>query len=240
MAGVKSIATKVMIQINCKLGGAPWMIKFPMKGVMAVGFDVTHDTRDRSKSFGAFVASMDLKEKVNFFSASSAHRNGEEISNNIASHMVQALREFKEQHGALPDRIFFYRDGVGEGDIERVHKMEVKALLEKLDGVYSKFGTAKPKLTFIIVNKRINTRIFLKQGTKFANPNAGTVVDNTITLPERFVSLNSFYCHQKNNFFSSVSTSTWSANPSAKAPSRPPATTSFTTTADSRRISCRC
>jgi aubergine-like protein len=34
MAGVRSIATKVMLQINCKLGGAPWMVSMPMKGIM--------------------------------------------------------------------------------------------------------------------------------------------------------------------------------------------------------------
>lgn len=143
IAGVKSIATKVMIQINCKLGrikirlcskmnfinyylllkkkknlgGAPWMIKFPLKGVMAVGFDVTHDTSDRSKSYGAFVASMDLKETVNFFSAVSPHKDGEELSSNIALHMLQATKEFKDQHGALPERIFYYRDGVGDGQV---------------------------------------------------------------------------------------------------------------------------
>lgn len=33
-AGVMSIATKVMIQLNCKLGGATWMNKFPIKGTM--------------------------------------------------------------------------------------------------------------------------------------------------------------------------------------------------------------
>lgn len=32
--GLMSIATKVCIQLNCKLGGAPWSIKFPLNGVM--------------------------------------------------------------------------------------------------------------------------------------------------------------------------------------------------------------
>lgn len=32
--GVMSIATKVAIQLNCKLGGAPWMVKFPILNTM--------------------------------------------------------------------------------------------------------------------------------------------------------------------------------------------------------------
>jgi len=44
-----------------------------------------------------------------------------------------------------------------------------------------------PKITFIIVSKRINTRFFT--GTKpgqYGNPNSGTVVDDVVTLPERY------------------------------------------------------
>lgn len=117
MSGVKSIASKVMIQLNCKLGGAPWMIKFPIKGVMAVGFDVTHDTSDRSKSYGAFVASMDLKASVKFYSAATAHKDGSELSHNIAIHMLAAVKQFRDIHGAFPERIFYYRDGVGDGQV---------------------------------------------------------------------------------------------------------------------------
>jgi aubergine len=185
--GVMSIATKVMIQINCKLGGAPWMINFPLKGTMTVGFDVTHDTRDKSLSYGAFIATMDLKEKVEFFSSASPHRNGAEMAGNIEQQMVLALKMFKDTHGALPERILFYRDGVGEGQLEYVHNQELNKINDKLSSLYEKFGDGRtPKFTFIIVNKRLNTRIFLNRGGRCSNPNSGTVVDNTITLPERY------------------------------------------------------
>lgn len=187
MGGVMSIATKVMIQLNCKLGGAPWMIKYPIKGVMTIGFDVTHDTRDRSKSYGAFVASMDLKQVVEYFSAVSAHKDGQEMSTNITTHMAQALKSYFRRHNGLPERIFFYRDGVGDGQIEYIHTQEVIQLRDKINELYAKGGGGKtPKFTFIIVNKRLNTRIFNKQGpNRFSNPISGTIVDNTITLPER-------------------------------------------------------
>jgi aubergine len=186
MGGVKSIATKVMIQINCKLGGAPWMINFPLKGTMTIGFDVTHDTRDKSRSFGAFVATMDLKKQVAFFSAATPHKDGNECSTNIELQMVAAIKQFKNLHDALPERIFFYRDGVGDGQIHEVHTQEVTRLQDKLVALYNRFAEGRaPKFTFIIVNKRLNTRIFVNQGSRVANPVSGTVVDNTITLPER-------------------------------------------------------
>lgn len=46
-----SIATKVAIQMNCKLGGAPWSINHSIKGLMAIGFDVCHDSNTKGKDF---------------------------------------------------------------------------------------------------------------------------------------------------------------------------------------------
>jgi aubergine-like protein len=47
-------------------------------------------------------------------------------------------------------------------------------------------GGEQPKFCFIIVNKRINMRIFKAGGRTPENPPSGTIVDNTITLPERY------------------------------------------------------
>ena len=52
-----------------------------------------------------------------------------------------------------------------------------------------------PGFAYIVVSKRINQRFFgLKNGVKpgesptYVNPPAGTVVDDVVTLPERYVS----------------------------------------------------
>ena len=47
-------------------------------------------------------------------------------------------------------------------------------------------GGNPPKFTFIVVSKRINTRIFAKFGNRVDNPSPGTVVDDVVTLPERW------------------------------------------------------
>jgi len=46
-----TIATKVAIQMNCKLGGAPWTIENPLKGLMVIGFDICHDANTKGKDF---------------------------------------------------------------------------------------------------------------------------------------------------------------------------------------------
>lgn len=184
---VKSVATKVLIQMNCKLGGSAWMVKMPIGGCMTVGFDVTHDGNDKRKSFGAFVAALDIKKKPKFFSSVSSHAESRECSNNIAIHMRKALSAYRDEYGTLPERILFYRDGVGDGDIQMVHEYEVASLNKLFDEVYGASGLPAVKFAFIIVNKRINVRIFKNfQGNRYENPPSGTVVDNTITQPERY------------------------------------------------------
>lgn len=182
-SGIMSVATKVVIQMNAKLQGAPWMIDLPLKGLMTVGFDVCHSTKDSSKSYGAFIATMDLRSSSAFFSAVSQHMKGQELSNDIGLNMGKALKQYREIHGTLPVKILFYRDGVGDGQLHQVFENEVEHLRKTLDETYKNAGILDGcSLAYIVVTKRINTRYFLRQ----ENPPPGTIIDDVITLPERY------------------------------------------------------
>lgn len=54
---------------------------------MVVGFDVCHDTTNKSKSFGAMVASLD-QQVTRYFSAVSQHSSGEELCNDFALNIL--------------------------------------------------------------------------------------------------------------------------------------------------------
>lgn len=179
---IGSIASKVAIQMSAKLGALPWMIKLPVKGLMTVGFDVSHHPRDKSRSIGALVATMNLLKTGTFYSITASYQNGNEMNVGLAQHMKKALDIYKEESGCLPEKILFYRDGVGEGQIQHVKKQEVEPLIAKLREVY---GDDDPKLAYIIVNKRTNTRLFKSVGSSMNNPKPGTVVDRVITMPDR-------------------------------------------------------
>ena len=59
----------------------------------------------------------------------------------------------------LPDKIIVFRDGVGDGQLNTVAGYE----LDQLKRCFSHFGEEyMPSLGVVIVQKRINTRIFLK------------------------------------------------------------------------------
>ncbi|KRT81648.1 hypothetical protein AMK59_5055 [Oryctes borbonicus] len=173
-----SIATKVAIQMNCKLGGAPWTLQIPISNIMIVGFDVCHDPQDKSKSYGALVASLD-KQLTRYYSTTSAHSTGEEISNHFALNMIKACKVYQKHWGRLPEKILIYRDGVGDGQIPYIKEHEVENMKNALK---KEFYGDNLRLCFIIVSKRINTRFF--KGDQ--NPDPGTVVDSCVTLPERY------------------------------------------------------
>ncbi|KAG5886057.1 hypothetical protein JTB14_009506 [Gonioctena quinquepunctata] len=177
--GVMSIATKVAIQLNCKVGGAPWTVLMPLSGLMIVGYDVCRDTANKGKSFAAMVASLD-KQATRYYNHTSEHRLEEELSENFAAFLELACHKYKEVNGKFPDRILIYRDGVGEGQLPYVIEHEVASIKKKLSQTI--YVNNDLRMAFVVVSKRINTRIFTERG----NPPPGTVADDVVTLPERY------------------------------------------------------
>lgn len=123
---------------------------------------------------------MDLKSDFSFFATVSTYSSSETLSNEFGLSVSKAILAFREKYQTLPKKIIIYRGGVGDGDIPYVKDHEVKNLEQKLQSMYD---TAQQplELVFMIVTKKINTRIF--NGDR--NPDCGTVVDDVITLAER-------------------------------------------------------
>lgn len=179
-----SVATKIAIQINCKLGYTPWMIELPLSGLMTIGFDIAKCSRDRSKAFGALVASMDLQQNSTYFSTVIECNASDLLANNLWPMILKALRQYHREHQRLPARIIFYRDGVSSGSLKQLFEYEVKEIVDKLDAEYKRAqATAPPMLSYIVVTKTSNSRFFTKN---HQNPPPGTVVDSVVTLPERY------------------------------------------------------
>ncbi len=176
----RTFATKVLMQMVAKLGNDLWHVSIPMKNIMVIGFDTYHDTINKGKSWGAFVASLNNVQS-RYFSDVSRHETATEMSDKMKPMFMAALNKYREVNGCLPARIFVYRDGVGDGQLQHVFDHEVKMMREALHDL-----DPKPKLTFTVVSKRINTKFFKSSGKQHFNPPSGTVVDDVVTLPERY------------------------------------------------------
>lgn len=114
---LRSIVTKILIQMNAKMGGIPWSIKETMpfydRPTMVVGYDVCH-TRGK-KSMLALCATVNNKANRYF---SRVTEQAAEISDRLQQVFVDALEAFKKANNIYPQRIIIYRDGVGEGQKE--------------------------------------------------------------------------------------------------------------------------
>ena len=183
-----TICTKVTVQMVCKIGGQPWALHIPVPRIMVIGYDTYHDGLLRDKSVGGFVASMN-NELTSYFSKVAYHSNRDEMSMNFASHIEDAMKAYQNRNqGIPPNRVVIYRDGVGDGMLQHVYEVEVKAINEAIEKVFGR--GSETKVCFIVVSKRISTRFFLKkivgQQKSLENPPPGTVVDRDCTRPDRW------------------------------------------------------
>lgn len=173
----RSIVQKILLQMNCKLGGSLWSIKIPFKeAIMICGIDSYHDAHNKSNSVAAFVASIN-HNYTKWYSKAVIQTKREEIVNGLCSSFISALLAFRKENSRYPDSVIIYRDGVGDGQLSLCESYE----LPQFESACNRMLNHSVKITFIVVQKRINTRYFILQGKDANNPPPGTVVDNHIT-----------------------------------------------------------
>jgi len=186
--GLMSIATKVVVQMNAKLGGQPWNTRNPLAGLMIIGFDVHHGGKSggSKRSVGAMTCTI-TESHGRYFSTTSWFSNKGDLVSNMAEDIDKCINAWREANeGAFPARIILYREGVGEGELYYVYNTELAAINTKLQEVYQRVNLEIPKFTFIVCTKRINTRVFMTGRNGYENPPPGTIFDTTLTKPERW------------------------------------------------------
>lgn len=173
----RAIVQKIALQMNCKLGGTLWSIKIPLKNVMICGVDTYHEAANKSRSVSAFVASLNASY-TRWYSKAIIQNKNEELVHGLVESMQKSLEAYREKNGVLPDKLIIFRDGVGDGQLAMCKDYELaqmKAACKKF------FDGYEPKFTFIVVQKRVNTRIYAVTGKGIDNPEPGAILDNTIT-----------------------------------------------------------
>lgn len=170
-AKFRGIVQKIALQITCKLGGTLWTVRFPFKAWMICGIDVYHSTS--SSSVCGFVAS--LNDSISRWYSMALFQE-KEIGDFFKMAFTNALQNFRTEQGVFPSKVVIIRDGVGDGQLDHCRRYEV----EQFESVLRQFNV-NTKLCFIVVQKRINTRMFALGREGAENPPPGTIIDHTIT-----------------------------------------------------------
>ncbi|XP_049722435.1 piwi-like protein 1 isoform X2 [Elephas maximus indicus] len=177
---VMAIATKIALQMNCKMGGELWRVDMPLKLAMIVGIDCYHDTTAGRRSIAGFVASIN-EGMTRWFSRCVFQDRGQELVDGLKVCLQAALRAWNSCNEYMPSRIIVYRDGVGDGQLKTLVNYEVPQFLDCLKSIGRGYN---PRLTVIVVKKRVNARFFAQSGGRLQNPLPGTVIDVEVTRPE--------------------------------------------------------
>ncbi|KAM7391733.1 hypothetical protein PAMP_022396 [Pampus punctatissimus] len=173
---LRSIAQKILLQMNSKLGGELWTVSVPLKHLMVIGVDVHHDTSKAHQSVMGFVASMN-SSLTRWYSRVTFQRPTEELINGFRVCLLAALQKYYEVNHNLPEKIVVYRDGVSDGQLKMVEQYEIPQLIK----CFETFPSYEPKLVFIVVQKNISTTLYSWTSNNFGTAPAGTVLDHTLT-----------------------------------------------------------
>ncbi len=187
--------SNLCLKINVKLGGVNNILLPSVRPlsvfcepVIFFGADVTHPPAgDRTKpSIAAVVASMDAHPS-RYAATVRVQPHRQEIIGELSNMVKELLIQFYRSTHFKPTRIIFYRDGISEGQFDKLQFIELNAIREacmKLENGY------QPGITYVVVQKRHHTRLFCadkkEQSGKSGNIPPGTTVDNDITHPTEF------------------------------------------------------
>ncbi|XP_036604040.1 piwi-like protein 2 [Trichosurus vulpecula] len=174
-----SVAQKILLQINCKLGGELWGVDIPLKQLMVIGMDVYHDPSRGMRSVVGFVASISLS-LTKWYSRVVFQMPHQEIVDSLKLCLVGSLKKYYEVNHCLPEKIVVYRDGVSDGQLKTVTSYEIP----QLQKCFEAFENYQPKMVVFVVQKKISTNLYSAATDNFVTPSPGTVVDHTITSRE--------------------------------------------------------
>ena len=158
------------LKINAKLGGTNVVVARPQGGVaipglseaptMLFGADVSHPSPgSASPSVEAVVGSLDATAARYATRLATQPATQEHISA-LQSMSAELLREFEAVTRHRPGRVIFFRDGVSEGQFQQVLRTELPALRDAFASLGD--GSYRPKLTFVVLQKRHHTRLFVE------------------------------------------------------------------------------
>lgn len=189
-----SVCSKILLQINAKLGGTSYRIKFgnevTNQKLMVVGVDSSHIQGKRTGV--AMVASIN-GELTNFYNKESIIReeNKERLQFCVSEFIEEAVQEYFRENKSLPGGIIIYRQGVSLQQ-KKYLEDEAKAIDDFLSG--NKVGSylnGKPiKYYYILVNTKTTYKFFeiaQNRGRKdYYNPGPGLLVHDGVTNPNFF------------------------------------------------------
>ncbi|KAK3941998.1 Piwi domain-containing protein [Diplogelasinospora grovesii] len=182
--------SNVAMKVNAKLGGQTSRIHAPpgksaffSAPTMMIGVDVSHPSPGSLlASMAAMAVSMDKDAAVYAAGVESNGYRTEVLSgHNTHKLLGPIVKRWVALNKCEPQHVFYFRDGVSEGQFAQVMEYELGELKVMFK---NNLGGKCPKITVIICTKRHHIRFFpMNDGDRNGNPLPGTLVEREVTHP---------------------------------------------------------
>ena len=172
-----SVCSKILLQINAKLGGASYKVKFTKtiddRKLMVIGVDSSHI---RGKRTGvAMVATLD-KNFTDFYNSEEIieEENKEQLQFKVSAFIEKAIYAFKKNNkDNKPKNIIIYRQGVS--------LQQKKYLGNEIKNIDEVCKQKNILYYYILVNTKVNYKFFAKENKQYYNPYPGLLVIDGVT-----------------------------------------------------------
>ena len=172
-----SVCSKILLQINAKLGGANYKVKFTKtiddRKLMVIGVDSSHI---RGKRTGvAMIATID-KNFTDFYNSEEIieEENKEQLQFKVSAFIEKAIYAFKKNNkDNKPKNIIIYRQGVS--------LQQKKYLGNEIKNIDEVCKQKNILYYYILVNTKVNYKFFAKENKQYYNPYPGLLVIDGVT-----------------------------------------------------------
>ncbi|KAL8871934.1 MAG: hypothetical protein Q9174_002338 [Haloplaca sp. 1 TL-2023] len=190
--------SNVCMKVNAKLGGSTYRVLNSLNlkkdgsyfsvPTMVIGADVSHAAPGiGAPSYAAMTVSMDRwASRYSAGVQTNGHRVEIISTRNLRDMLKPLFMHWMNtvSSGNLPAHVYYFRDGVSEGQYINVLKQEVADIKE----IFKELGETRKdfevKFTVVVAEKRHHIRFFPgRAGDENQNPLPGTIVDRDVTHP---------------------------------------------------------
>ena len=177
--GIMSICSKILLQINGKLGGISYKTiqdkSIIDRKIMVVGVDSSHI---RGKGTGVAMVATINDSFTNFYNKEEIIKeknNKEKLQYCVSSFIDEAINVYKKENDEAPSNVIIYRQGVSlqQKEYLKTEIAEIDFSLETKNILYY----------YVLVNTKTTFKFFEKAKTnnKFSNPGPGLLVIDGVT-----------------------------------------------------------
>ncbi|XP_008573812.1 PREDICTED: piwi-like protein 4 [Galeopterus variegatus] len=161
-----SIATRVAMQMACKLEGELWAVEIPLKSLMVVGIDVCKDAFRKEVVVVGFVASVNPRI-TRWFSRCIIQKATTDIADCLKVFMTARCSAKTAVQRRMQGSHFLTSPGLGLSS-----------------SVTESSSNTSSRLSVIVVRRKCVPRFFTEMSRTMENPPLGTVVDSQATRSE--------------------------------------------------------